>query len=117
MGTAFTFGETTFTFGETTFTFGETTFTFGEITFTFGETQIFGFLEFLFCRWGGFGTLWVGGPVGSLPNMIGAQDKGSSLRNGSQPRSPCKSESSRPSGLSLQERPHELQKDISGPQA
>ena len=49
------------TFAEITFTFGEITFTFGEITFTFAYSRRFaGF--FLFCCWGGFGTLWVGGP-------------------------------------------------------
>ena len=54
-----------------TFTFGEITFTFGEIMFTLGEiTKIFGFGEFLLCRLGGgFGTLWVGGPVGVFENI------------------------------------------------
>ena len=39
-------------------------FTFGERTFTFGDNRGFpGFLEF-FLLLGGFGTPWIGGPVG-----------------------------------------------------
>ena len=61
----------TFTFGEIAFTFGDITFTFGEIMFTFGETpKMLGFLEFNFCCWRGFGTLWVGGPRRGFRNFL-----------------------------------------------
>ena len=58
---------------EITFTLGEITFTFGAITFTFwgskGFSKILGFLELIFYCSGGFGALWVGGPIGVFENI------------------------------------------------
>ena len=47
-------------------------FTFGEITFTLKKfSKILGFFgEFLFCCWGGLGTLWVGGPRRGFSNFF-----------------------------------------------
>ena len=47
-------------------------FTFGERTFTFGDNRGFRvFWNLFFSCWGGggFGTLWVGGPVGNFENI------------------------------------------------
>ena len=55
----------TFTFGERAFTFGERAFTFGEIR----DSRSVWVWNFFFCCSGGFGTLWVGGPIGVFENI------------------------------------------------